>query len=412
MQLDLFSHAASAYADAPNGRLSNADFYRAVADRAGIDPDELGRKAPVGRDGKQYLTLAHQLRWRQQDLKRMGVIERIANERGVWQLTESAGKKLDEAGKSVQLIAFSTKLGVAIFGNCKDVFAGIEDEIHLVFTSPPFLLAKPRAYGNPATWQEYVDFICAALGPVCLHMVPGASIVINLTNDSFVQGSPARSTYLERLVIALEDRLGLHLMDRLIWRSAKAPGPTQWACKHPIQLRTGYEFCLWFTNDPMRVRSNNRRVLLPHTERHIKLMTSGGIQHAASYGDGSQVHRPGQYGTVTEGRLPTNVIEIGTGCADTRAYRRRAQALGLPVHGAMMPTLLPEFFIEFLTEPGDLVVDMFGGTGKTALAAERLGRRWAMAEKMLQYIRGAATHFEEFDGFLMNPALEAVRYAA
>lgn len=78
----------------------------------------------------------------------------------------------------------------------------------------------------------------------------------------------------------------------------------------------------------------------------------------------------------------------------------------------MMPTRVPDFFIRFLTEPGDLVVDTFGGTGKTALAAERLGRRWAMAEKMLQYIRGSATHFEQFEGFQMNPALEEVRYAA
>lgn len=412
MQLDLFSHAASAYADAPNGRLTNAEFYQAVAERANIDPGELQKKGVIGRDGKEYLTLAHVLRWRQQDLNRMGVIERVAGKRGIWQLTESAGRKMDEAGRAVRLIAFSTKLGVAIFGDCRDAFAGLDEPIHLIFTSPPFLLAKPRAYGNPATLQEYIDFICSALGPLMLHMAAGASLVINLSNDSFVQGKPARSTYLERLVCALEDRLGLVLMDRVIWKSAKAPGPTQWACKHPIQLRTGYEFCYWFCNDPEKVRSNNRRVLLPHTDRHIKLMTSGGIQHSASYGDGSQVHRPGQYGTLTEGRLPTNVIEIGTGCADTRAYRRRANELGLPLHGAMMPTRVPDFFIRFLTEPGDLVVDTFGGTGKTALAAERLGRRWAMAEKMLQYIRGSATHFEQFEGFQMNPALEEVRYAA
>ena len=79
----------------------------------------------------------------------MGILERVAGERGIWQLTESAGKKLDEAGNEVQLIAFSTKLGIAVFGNCKQVFAGLNEPVHLVITSPPFLLAKPRAYGNP-----------------------------------------------------------------------------------------------------------------------------------------------------------------------------------------------------------------------------------------------------------------------
>ncbi len=412
MQLDLFSHVASAYADAPRGRLTNAQFYQAVAVRAGISIQELHEKTPIGNDGKLYSLVHRKLRWGQQSLRRMGILERVAGERGIWQLTESAGKKLDEAGNEVQLIAFSTNLGIAVFGNCKQVFAGLNEPIHLVVTSPPFLLAKPRAYGNPPTMKDYIDFVCGAIEPVCRHLAPGASIVINLTNDAHVKGSPARSTYLERLVLALEDRMGLHLMDRIVWKSSKAPGPTQWACLRPLQLKTAYEHCYWFTNDPSCVRSNNRKILLPHTERHQKFMEEGGIKKVASYGDGSQVHRVGQFGTVTEGRLPSNVLEVGTSCADTRAYRRRAAELGLPLHGAMMPTRIPEFFIKFLTEPGDLVVDPFGGTGKTALAAERLGRRWAMAEKMLQYIRGAATHFEQFDGYSLNPLLESVKYAA
>ena len=73
-------------------------------------------------------------------------------------------------------------------------------------------------------------------------------MALSLSNDIFEQGSPARSLYLERLTIALEDRLGLRLMDRLIWKSNKPPGPYQWASKERMQLNTAYEPVLWFSN--------------------------------------------------------------------------------------------------------------------------------------------------------------------
>jgi site-specific DNA-methyltransferase (cytosine-N4-specific) len=71
----------------------------------------------------------------------------------------------------------------------------------------------------------------------------------------------------------------------------------------------------------------------------------------------------------------------------------------------MQPTTIPDFFIRFLTQPGELVVDLFGGTIRTGLAAERLGRRWLVTEWILQYIRGAAEFFREARGFWLNPGL-------
>lgn len=95
-------------------------------------------------------------------------------------------------------------------------------------------------------------------------------------------------------------------------------------------------------------------------------------------------------------------------CSDTRHYRNHADDLGLRAHGAMQPTDIPEFFIRFLTEPGQLVVDNFGGTGRAALASERTGRRWAISEWILQYLRGSAELFRGFPGFCLHPALTVV----
>jgi len=406
-QLDLFPHVAAAYADAA-GTLDNATLYKTVAQRAGIAEGELHARVPIGSAGARRSTLTRKIRWVQQTLKQLRVIERVDGERGIWKLTEHAGKDLDRVAAGVKLLAFHTELGVAIWSRHQDVFANLDQPITLCVSSPPYPLRQARAYGNPDE-AAYVDFICEALEPVVRHLVPGGSIVLNVSNDIFESRSPARSMYLERLTLALHDRLGLALMDRIPWVNlSKPPGPTYWACVNRVQLTTAYEPILWFTNDPLRVRSDNRRVLEAHTERHRKLMHAGGAQRAAEYGDGAYKLRPDSYGRITEGKIARNVLQRGHACRDTAAYRQHAQALGLPLHGAMQPTSIPDFFIRLLSEPGDLVADLFGGSTKTGLAAERLGRRWIVTEWILQYLRGAAELYRGFPGFHINPALAAV----
>jgi DNA modification methylase len=49
-------------------------------------------------------------------------------------------------------------------------------------------------------------------------------------------------------------------------------------------------------------------------------------------------------------------------------------------HGAQFPLALPGRCIALSSDPGDLVLDPFMGSGTTALAAERLRRRWLGVE--------------------------------
>lgn len=407
IQQDLFAHIAGAYADAPGGVLDNATLYGMVADRAGITPTELDARVPVGVSGSMRSPTKRKIRWYQQTLKALGVIERVEGERGIWRLAENLNKELHKAADGTKLVAFSTELGIAVWSRAGDVFSGLGEPIALCFTSPPYPLRQARAYGNAE--GEYVDFICRTLEPIVRDLLPGAHVVLNISNDIFEHKSPARSLYIERLILALHDRLGLFLMDRLPWINlSKPPGPTWWACVNRVQLTSAYEPIFWFTNAPELARSDNRRVLEAHSLRHQRLMQAGGAQRSATYGDGAYKIRPDSYGRITEGKIPRNVIHRGHACSDTRDYREMASELGLPLHGAMQPTDIPDFFIRFLTEPGDLVVDPFGGTIRTGLAAERLGRRWLVTEWILQYIRGAAELFRGFRNFEMHPALSVI----
>lgn len=398
VQLDLFSSVLHAYAKSENGALNNASLYSHALSQSGFTQSELqSYRQPVGKDGQVHNLLHRKIRWYQQTLKAAGILERVDN--GLWALTHHAGKGLSQINAGVSCLGFSTDLGVAILGSCESVFSSIDAPIALVLTSPPYPLHHARSYGN-VNEAQYVDWFCKTIEPVVKNMVDGASICLNISNDIFTKGSPERSMYCERLLLALHDRLGLRLMDRLIWENrSKPPGPIQYASKDRTQLNVVYEPIYWLTNNPKKVKSDNRRVLLEHTEKHLALIKAGGEQRDVVNSDGAYRVRPGSYGAQTQGRIPRNILSFGHRCADQSAYKKAAAAMRLPAHGAPMPLKLAEFLVQFLTEPDDLVSDPFGGSQTTARAAQRLGRRWLTTEVMAEYVLGGSTRFEKDEGF-------------
>jgi DNA modification methylase len=396
---NLQDHMLGAYADTAES-LSNDALYRSLSDRAGIAAEDWRRRINLGPGHRAHSELKRRVRWYQQTLRELGIIERDpARGRGFWRLTPKGRDQLTPAKPKKVLLGFSTDLGVALWAAAGDVFSAIDEPIVLCLTSPPYPLAAPRAYGNPNA-IEYVDWVCRLLEPIAKHLVPGGSLCLNVSNDIFEPGSPARSLYRERLVIALCERLGLAKLDEFIWHNpTKAPGPTRWASITRQQLNVAWEPVYWFTNAPALVRADNRRVLQCHAKRHLDLMRVGGEKRTANNGDGAYRLYPGSYGNATPGRIPRNVLSFPHRCASKDAAARAAKAQGLPVHAATMPLPLARFLVDFLTEPGDLVVDPCAGWLTTALAAEDAGCRWLCTEQMGEYVLGASNRFTSAPGF-------------
>lgn len=382
-----------------SGEVSNDALYEAVKAPLGFTDADYEKRAAVGRAGSKHCLAHRAVRWHVQTLKKLNLVERVPNRRGVWRLRGGQEKELTPAAAGMTLVGFSTSLGVALWSSC-DVFAKISEPVALCLTSPPYALAKPRRYGNPSE-KEIVDFIVRSLEPIVKNLVPGGSLILNTSNDIFISGSPARSLYAERLVLALNEKLGLFKMDTLIWRNpTKPPGPMAWASNTRQQLNVEYELLLWMTNDPLRCFSDNRRVLLPHTDRHRKLVAGGGEHRNAVNSDGAYRIRAGKsYAAETPGRIPRNILEFTHHGAEITETRRRARALGLPIHGALMPLALAVFLVKFLTREGDLVADPFGGWGSSAVAAEQTGRRWITTERMAEYVAGHALRLADAVGF-------------
>jgi site-specific DNA-methyltransferase (cytosine-N4-specific) len=393
-QLELFTldRVLGAYAD--GGAMENAALYDQVCVRTGVPRDAMEHRKPIGVSGQRHSLAKRRIRWHQQTAKKLGLLEKVPGRRGAWRLTGEGERKLGRARPGVALIAFSTDLGMAIWGAWEDVFPKLDEPIALLLSSPPFPLARPRAYGNP-TQQEYVDFICTAMEPIVRNLLPGGSIVLNVSQDIFEPGLPSRSLYLERMVLALHDRLGLHLMDRIPWINlSKAPAPFQWASRTRQQLNVAWEPIYWFTNSPKECFSDNRRVLEPHTETHKKLLAQGGEQRERVHSDGAYRLRKGSFGNATEGRIPRNVLQIGHSCSESQRCNRYAKEHGLQAHGAPMPLTLADKLVRFLTKPGQLVADNFAGKLTTAKAAEMNGRRWLCTEREGDYIASGAPWFQ------------------
>jgi DNA modification methylase len=93
------------------------------------------------------------------------------------------------------------------------------------------------------------------------------------------------------------------------------------------------------------------------------------------------------------GSIPSNVLSFSN-TSSTDAYQEYCRQNDLKLHPARMQTGLAEFFIKFLTRPGDLVLDPFAGSNTTGAMAEALGRKWVSVEANKEYVRGSRGRFQ------------------
>jgi site-specific DNA-methyltransferase (cytosine-N4-specific) len=65
-------------------------------------------------------------------------------------------------------------------------------------------------------------------------------------------------------------------------------------------------------------------------------------------------------------------------------------------HPARFPAKLPEFFIDFLTDENDFVLDIFAGSNTTGEVAEAKGRQWVSCDLDREYLAASALRFFEY----------------
>lgn len=400
----LFDPILDAY-DAEGGEADNAAVYQHVAQTLGVDANAY--HSPVG-EAQQTRNIFHRdVRFAQQTLRSKGLISRIG--RGQWTLTQEGKQTLTKTEADRHMVAFSTELGVALWGNALHVFdTVIHDDIHLCLTSPPYL-GITRSYGTYHDEQAYIDFLLAVLTPIREKMAPGANLALNISNDSVLRKQfGARSLYLEMLILALAKNLDLVLMDRLVWHAPdKAPKGYQ-VTHQRTHLTSRHEPILWFCNAPEQCLADNRRVLTPYNDQMKKLIANHGEQRARHLSDYHPNTRVGGFSKDNGGSIPSNILTFPTRCRSNQGVKTAARTLGLPVHGALYPVALADHLIRWLCPEYGLVVDPFGGYATTAWAAEQCRRRWATCELHWEYLRPALTRFIHREGYSVNPLFKTL----
>jgi len=290
--------------------------------------------------------------------------------------------------KSSDEPVYSTKLGAMYCGDSLSLLAGLEgDSVDLVMTSPPYALHFKKEYGN-ADQKDYLEWLLPFAEQIKRVIKSSGSFVLNL-GGAWQQGSPTRSLYHFRVVLALCDELGFSLAQEFFWYNpAKMPAPAEWVNVRRIRVKDSVEYIFWFVKDPY-AKANNRRVLLEYSPDMKRLITRGVKATIRPSGHAIKTSFASDQG----GAIPPNLIQCGNNESNS-VYIRGSKASGSKIHPARYPAELPKFFIEFLTEPGDLVVDPFGGSNTTGAVSEELGRRWLSYEIKRDYAEASKLRFE------------------
>jgi site-specific DNA-methyltransferase (cytosine-N4-specific) len=281
--------------------------------------------------------------------------------------------------------AYRTRLGKAYQADALDVLRRLADNsVSLVLTSPPFALRRPKAYGNVEPGQ-YVEWFWPFAQQIHRILKPDGSFVLDL-GGAWNRGSGTRSLYPYHLLLRLTEIF--HLAQDFYWYNpSKLPTPAEWVTIRRTRVKDAVT-TIWWLSKTENPNADNRRVLKPYSKSMRRLLKDG-------Y---EPARRPSQHEISPHfrrdngGAIPPNILTVPN-CKSNDDWFRRCRAAGLAIHPARFPPEVPEFFIRFLTQPRQLVVDPFAGSNTTGWVAELLGRHWLSIEINPEYVAGSRLRF-------------------
>lgn len=288
--------------------------------------------------------------------------------------------------------AYKTKNGTAFVGDSLDLIKSLEDNsVNLAFTSPPFALLRKKEYGNKDQ-NEYVEWLSKFAELILPKLKDDGSLVVDL-GGAYRKGVPVRSLYNFRVLINFCDVLGYHLAEEFYWfNPSKLPGPIEWVNKRKIRVKDSVNTVWWFSKSEFP-KADIKKVLAPYSDRMKKLIKNPEKFYKPAVRPSG--HNIGSsFGKNNGGAIPSNLLSISNSESNSN-YMSKCKKLGLKAHPARFPRKLPEFFINFLTDENDLVVDFFGGSNTTGEVAEDLNRKWLTFDIERKYIATSSFRFLE-----------------
>lgn len=286
--------------------------------------------------------------------------------------------------------AYVTSWGAAYCGDSLGLLAELPAaSVNLVVTSPPFALQRQKEYGN-RDQAEYVEWLTAFAREIHRVLKDDGSFVLDL-GGAYQKGSPSRSLYNFRVPIRFCDEVGFHLAEDFYWfNPSKLPSPIEWVNKRKLRAKDAVNTVWWFSKTEWP-KADITKVLAPYSGRMKKLLEDPDAFYTPKLRpSGHDIGRG--FAKDNGGAIPSNLLQIPN-TESNGQYLDGCKTVGAKHHPARFPARLPEFFIRMLTQPGDLVLDVFAGSNTTGQVAEAEGRRWLAFELSRDYLAASAFRF-------------------
>lgn len=313
--------------------------------------------------------------------KRNGAPERKANRDQVREPGRPLAIRLPPDIKPL----YQTDWGQAVVGDSLQMMKYIPDEsVDLVMTSPPFALKRKKEYGNKAD-HEYVEWFLPFAREVHRLLKPTGSFVIDI-GGTWNVGTPTRSLYQYELLLRLAEKFSF--AQEFFWHNpARLPSPAEWVTVRRIRVTDAVN-TVWWLSKTEWPKADNKQVLRPYSDSMKSLLKNGYRAKLRPSGHDISSNFSRDHG----GSIPHNLIQLSN-TESNSLYLRLCAEKGVKPHPARFPQALPEFFIKFLTDPGDFVVDIFAGSNATGKAAEDTGRHWLAIDLDEEYLKTSKFRF-------------------
>ena len=287
--------------------------------------------------------------------------------------------------------------GAAYLGDALDLINALPDaSVNLVLTSPPFALTRKKEYGNESA-DHYIEWFLPFAREFKRVLAEDGSFVLDL-GGAYLPGRPVRSIYQFALLVQLCKEIGFKLAQEFFhYNPARLPSPAEWVNVRRIRVKDAVNVVWWLAkcDNP---KADNRKVLKPYSDSMKGLLKNGYTPGQRPSGwDISEKFRKNNNGAIPPNVVPLETLNLLT-IANTEsnsAYLRRCAAAKIKPHPARFAQSFAEFFVKFLTDEEDLVLDPFAGSNTTGYVAEALNRKWLAFELKKEYLEGSKYRFEE-----------------
>lgn len=242
-----------------------------------------------------------------------------------------------------------------ILGDCEEVLEDFPaNSVDLIVTSPPYADQRARTYGGVRP-DEYVDWFLPKAAQFKRVLKPTGTFILNI-KERVVDSE--RHTYVLELILKMREQ-GWLWTEEYMWHK-KNSYPGKW----PNRFRDSWERLLQF-NKQKQFKMFQDAVMVPVGDwaktRLANLSETDKRRDESKSNSGFGKNVSNWVGRDLV--YPTNVLHMATEC-----YNRN--------HSATFPVELPAWFIKLFTEPGDVILDPFAGSGTTLVAAKEHGRHY------------------------------------